>query len=121
MWNRQFITLCLILLAAGLVTAPIELLFPVYVEEALGKTVWFAALLRAVPIALGGLFALVGGALSDRLGRKSTLILGMTGALVVGVVFISKQPLLIWGGALLSGNCLRFPDSGWPIVSYQRR
>ena len=112
MWNRQFITLCLILLAAGLVTAPIELLFPVYVEEALGKTVWFAALLRAVPIALGGLFALVGGALSDRLGRKSTLILGMTGALVVGVVFISEQPLLIWGVLCYQGIASGFRIAG---------
>ena len=112
MWNRQFITLCLILLAAGLVTAPIELLFPVYVEEALGKTVWFAALLRAVPIALGGLFALVGGALSDRLGRKSTLILGMTGALVVGIVFISEQPLLIWGVLCYQGIASGFRIAG---------
>ena len=112
MWNRQFISLCLILLAAGLVTAPIELLFPVYVEDALGKTVWFAALLRAIPIALGGLFALVGGALSDRLGRKSTLILGMTGALVVGVVFISKQPLLIWGVLCYQGIASGFRIAG---------
>ena len=112
MWNRQFISLCLILLAAGLVTAPIELLFPVYVEEALGRTVWFAALLRAIPIALGGLFALVGGALSDRLGRKSTLILGMTGALVVGVVFISERPLLIWGVLCYQGIASGFRIAG---------
>ena len=121
MWNRQFISLCLILLAAGLVTSPIELLFPVYVEEILGKTVWFAALLRAIPIALGGLFALVGGALSDRLGRKSTLILGMTGALVVGVVFISKQPLLIWGVLCYQGIASGFRDGWWTIVSHQCR
>ncbi len=97
MWNRRFVSLCLILIAAGLVTAPTQLLLPVYVEDVLGKTVWFAAKLRAIPIALGGLFALVGGALSDRFGRKLTVILGLTGALVVGGVFISKQPLLILG------------------------
>ncbi len=112
MWNRQFIPLCLILLAAGLVTAPIELLFPVYVEDVLGKTVWFAALLRAVPIALGGLFALVGGAFSDRLGRKPTLILGMTGGLIVGVVFLSKQPLLILGILCYQGVASGFRTAG---------
>ncbi len=112
MWNRQFISLCLILLVAGLVTAPIELLFPVYVEDVLGKTVWFAALLRSIPITLGGLFALVGGAFSDRLGRKLTLILGMTGALVVGIVFISKQLLLIWGVLCYQGIASGFRIAG---------
>ena len=34
MWNHKFILLCLILFGAGVVTAPIELLFPVYVEDA---------------------------------------------------------------------------------------
>ena len=112
MWNRQFITLCLILVVAGAATAPIQLLFPVYVEDALGKTVFFAALLQVIPIALGGLFALVGGAFSDRLGRKSTLIIGMTGALVVGGVFISKQPLLIWGILCYQGIASGFRTAG---------
>ena len=81
MWNHRFVLLCVILLGVGAVTSPIELLFPVYVEDALGKSVWFAATLRAIQIGLGGLFALLGGALSDRFGRKLTLIIGMTGAL----------------------------------------
>ncbi|MCZ6677040.1 MAG: MFS transporter [Candidatus Poribacteria bacterium] len=115
MWNRNFILLCLILLASGLVTAPIELLFPVYVEDVekgLGRTVWDAALFRAMPIALGGLFALIGGVLSDRLGRKPTLIFGMTGALVVGIVFVSKQPLVILGILCYQGVASGFRTAG---------
>jgi MFS family permease len=112
MLNRRFVSLCLILFLSALVTAPIHLLFPVYIEDALKQTVFFAALLRAVPIGLGGLFALVGGAFSDRLGRKPTLIIGMTGALITGIVFVSKQPLLILAALCYQGVASGFQTAG---------
>ncbi|MEC8840162.1 MAG: hypothetical protein VX432_01090, partial [Candidatus Poribacteria bacterium] len=70
MWNPKFVLLCLLLFLTGVVVAPIQFFFPIYVEEELGKMVWHAALLRAIPIALGGFFALIGGGLCDRFGKK---------------------------------------------------
>ena len=112
MWNRQFVFLSLILLGEGIVTSPIQLLFPVYVVHALGESARYAAMLRALPILLGGVFALVGGVFSDRVGRKQTLILGMTGALVVGGVFITQQPLLILGILCYQGIASGFRTAG---------
>ena len=112
MWNHRFVLLCVILLGVGAVTSPIELLFPVYVEDALGKSVWFAATLRAIQIGLGGLFALLGGALSDRFGRKLTLIIGMTGALVLGGVFTTQQTLLILGCLCYQGVTFGIKTAG---------
>lgn len=112
MWNHKFILLCLILFGAGVVTAPIELLFPVYVEDALGESAWFTARLKAIPILLGGLFALVGGVLSDRFGRRRTLIVGMTGALVAGAVFITRNPLIILGILCYQGVASGFKTAG---------
>ena len=95
MWNQKFILLCLILFGIGVVTAPIQLLFPVYIEDELGESPWFTARgYKRYQYCWGGVFALAGGMLSDRLlGRRRTLIVGMTGALIAGAVFITRNPL----------------------------
>ena len=73
------------------------MLFPVYAERILKETALFAALLRALPIGLGGVSALIGGTLSDRFGRKPTILIGMTGAVVVGVDFSRHKRLCFFG------------------------
>ena len=95
MWTRKFVFLCLLLFLTGIVVAPIQFFFPIYVEEKLRKMVWHAAVLRAIPIAIGGLFALVGGGLCDRFGKKMTFLLGMTGSIIVGGVFVVKLDIII--------------------------
>ena len=95
MWNPKFVSLCLLLFLTGIIVAPIQFFFPIYVEEELGKMVWHAAVLRAVPIAIGGLFALIGGGLCDKFGKKMTFLIGMTGSIVVGGVFVVKLDIII--------------------------
>lgn len=97
MWNRGFLTLCIIVFVVGLITGPVHLFFPVYTKEVLGENELFAALLRAIPIGLGGITALIGGTLSDRFGRKPTVLIGMTGAVVIGSLFTTEIPLFILG------------------------
>ncbi|HIO78413.1 TPA: MFS transporter, partial [Candidatus Poribacteria bacterium] len=95
MWNPKFVSLCLLLFLTGVTVAPIQFFFPIYVEEGLGKMVWHAAILRAIPIAIGGFFALIGGGLCDRFGKKMTFLIGMTGSIVVGGVFVVKLDIII--------------------------
>ena len=88
------------------------MLFPVYAETILGQTALFAALLRALPIALGGISALIGGTLSDRFGRKPTILIGITGAVVVGALFTTKTPLFLWGILCYEGIASGFKTAG---------
>ena len=112
MWSRGFILLCAIVFVVGLVTGPIQMLFPVYAETILEETALFAALLRALPIGLGGLSALIGGTLSDRFGRKPAILIGMTGAVVVGALFTTETPLFIWGILCYEGIASGFKTAG---------
>lgn len=104
--------LCLVVFVIGLVTGPVLMLFPVYAEEILEEDALFAALLRALPIGLGGISALIGGSLSDRFGRKLTLLLGMTGAIAVGGLFTTQTPLFIWGILCYEGIASGFKTAG---------
>ena len=88
------------------------MLFPVYAERILEETALFAALLRALPIGLGGISALVGGTLSDRFGRKPTLLIGMTGAVVIGGLFTTQTPLFLWGILCYEGIASGFKTAG---------
>jgi MFS family permease len=112
MWSRGFILLCAIVFVFGLVTGPVQMLFPVYAESILGKSALFAALLRALPIGLGGISALVGGTLCDRFGRKPTVLVGMTGAVVVGALFTTEIPLFLWGILCYEGIASGFKTAG---------
>ena len=88
------------------------MLFPVYAETILEETALFAALLRAVPIGLGGISALIGGTLCDRFGRKPTILIGMTGAIVIGALFTTETPLFIWGILCYEGIASGFKTAG---------
>ncbi len=112
MWTRGFISLCLIVFVIGLITGPVHLFFPVYAESVLGENPFFAGLLRAIPIGLGGITALIGGTLSDRFGRKPTLLIGMTGAVVIGGLFTTHIPLFIWGILCYEGIASGFKTAG---------
>lgn len=112
MWSRGFILLCAIVFVVGLVTGPVQMLFPVYAETVLKETALFAALLRALPIGLGGISALIGGTLSDRFGRKPAILIGMTGAVVVGGLFTTETPLFIWGILCYEGIASGFKTAG---------
>ena len=112
MWTRGFISLCLIVFVIGLITGPVHWFFPVYAEKVLGEKALFAGLLRAIPIGLGGITALIGGTLSDRFGRKPTLLIGMTGAVVIGGLFTTQIPLFIWGILCYEGIASGFKTAG---------
>lgn len=112
MWSRGFILLCAIVFVVGLVTGPVQMLFPVYAETVLEESALFAALLRALPIGLGGISALIGGTLCDRFGRKLTVLIGMTGAVVVGTLFTTQIPLFLWGILCYEGIASGFKTAG---------
>lgn len=105
--GRTFLSLCLVYFLSSFVTSPFSALFPVYVEADLERLPWFTGYLRALMLVLGGLFAVVSGRLCDLLGLKVTLLLGLGGSLLTGLVFRAADPLflslLIFGMGVAAG------------------
>jgi MFS family permease len=91
--GRAFIVLCVISFLSGFFTAPFGSLFPVYIDADLGEIPFYTGYLRAVMLALGGIFAVVAGRLCDLVGLKPILLLGLLGSVITGLVFQSSS---IW-------------------------
>ena len=94
--------LLLVQLAGGMMLSSQRTFFPVYVKE-LGHPAMLISSLAAARLAMGMVASLVGGTLSDLLGRKWTLLLGNLGFLVGSLLFLT--PSAGWIGVLwaLSG------------------
>jgi MFS family permease len=74
--------------------------FPIYLEEQLRYTTIAISIMVAVGQASGMVAALLGGGLSDSLGSKWVLALGLLGSLVASLLFQTGPPLMIavlWG------------------------
>ncbi len=103
LWSRAFVVLCGLSFLGGFATAPYHSLLPVYVDADLGRLAVFTGYLRAVALALGGIFAIVAGRLCDLLGLKVTLLLGLAGSAVTGLVFHTGDVLLLTLLTLVAG------------------
>ena len=92
--SRAFLALCLIYLLNSFLAAPFQALFPVYIEADLARPPGFTGYLRGLMLLLSGIFAVVAGRLCDRFGRKTTLMIGLVGSALTGLVFRTADP---WG------------------------
>ena len=95
--NRPIVTLLLLQLMGGMLLSPHFAFFPLYVQELGYSTIVIANLATAKQIA-GLIASLVGGTLSDSLGRKRTLLLGNMGYLLASCAFLFASPT--WIGVL---------------------
>jgi MFS family permease len=93
--RRAFAALCIVAFLNSFFVSPFSALFPVYIEADLGRLPLFTANLRALMLVLGGVFAVVAGRLCDTLGRKNTLLIGLAGSALTGLVFRTSEPALL--------------------------
>ena len=99
--------LLLVQLLAGAWTLSLMSFFPIYLEEQLRYAPVAIAGMVAVGQASGMFAALLGGGLSDTLGSKWVLVLGLLGGVVASLIFQSGVPLMVaalWGLAGASGS-----------------
>ncbi len=90
--SRAFIALCLVYFLNSFLSAPFSALFPVYIEADLARPSWFTGSLRALMLLLGGIFAVIAGRLCDAFGLKATLLIGLAGSALTGLVFRTTDP-----------------------------
>ena len=91
--SRTFLVLCLVYFLNSFLSSPFSALFPVYIEADLARPPWFTGYLRGLMLLLGGIFAVVAGRFCDRFGLKMTLIIGLAGSALTGLVFRTGDPV----------------------------
>ncbi len=89
--NRPTIALLALQLMSGMILAPHLAFFPLYVKD-LGYSVILIANIAAAKQVAGLIASLIGGTLSDSLGRKRTLLLGNIGYLLSSFAFLIVSP-----------------------------
>src|SRR5688572_29179127 len=88
---------------AGALGGPIRGLLPVYAESTLGQAPAFSSLLLSLLLVGAGIFAVVGGALSDRLGAKRTFAMGVLWLLPAAALFVFADPAVLLLFAAVAG------------------
>jgi len=89
--NRPIVALLAIQLMGGMMLSPHFTFFPLYIKGLGYSAITIANIVAAKQIA-GLIASLVGGTLSDSLGRKRTLLLGNLGYLLASFAFLSVSP-----------------------------
>jgi MFS family permease len=95
--NRPILALLALQLMGGMILAPQSTFFPLYIKD-LGYSAMLIANIATAKQVAGLISSLVGGTLSDSLGRKRTLLLGNVGYLLSSVAFLVVSPT--WIGLL---------------------
>lgn len=105
-------TLLLLQLLAGAWILPQGSFFPIYLEERLRYAPVFIAGMVALGQASGMVAALLGGGLSDALGSKRVLVLGLLGSAAASLVFQTRFPLFIAALWSVSGAAVSLQTLG---------
>ena len=101
--DRRFGLFLLLLFINGVVFGPFLPFLPVYVEEELNLSQTFTANFRTISLFLMATFVLLGGVLSDSLGPKKSMMLGLIGTPVAAAVFVIVNPGVLLGLAIYRG------------------
>lgn len=110
--GRAFYWLVAALVIGGVAGAPIRALLPAYVEGQVKAAPSFTSLLLAIQLGVGGIFALAGGSLSDRLSRRTIVLLGVPSAIPGALLFATHDPVYLVPMAVVWGVLTGFQASG---------
>jgi MFS family permease len=105
-------TLLLVQCLNGIVVSAQRYFFPIYVNDALGGTAVVASSLVSLAQATGMVAALMAGGLTDTLGRKWTLVLGLGGFVVSSIAFHARAPWLVAGLWVVNGLAMSLESLG---------
>ena len=101
--GRRFGLFLLLLFINGMVFGPFLPFLPAYVQEELNLSQTFTANFRTVSLFLMATFVLLGGVLSDSLGPKKSMLIGLVGTPFAAAIFIVGNPGILLGMAAYRG------------------
>lgn len=102
----------LMMLLSGIILMPQRSFFPIYVEEQLGFPAVLISTFVSLGLVLGMIASVVGGALSDTVSHKGTLVLGLLGFTLANLAYLSRAPGLVLAFWVLGGLGLGFHTLG---------
>lgn len=94
LWWGPVAVLFLAQFLSGVIASPQHSLLPVYMERDLFYGAMLISLLSSARQVLGMVASIVGGTLCDRIGRRMTFLLGLSGIIAGSVLFLLKSPFL---------------------------
>jgi MFS family permease len=92
-----------VMLLSGIIISPQRSFFPVYVEEELGLPAVLVSTFVSLGLVLGMIASVLGGALSDSVGHKGTLILGLLGLALANLAYLTRLPGLVLAVWIVGG------------------
>ena len=110
--DRRFGLFLLLLFINGMVFGPFLPFLPAYVQEELNLSQTFTANFRTVSLFLMATFVLLGGVLSDSLGPKKSMLIGLVGTPFAAAIFIVGNPGILLGMAAYRGISEGFLNGG---------
>jgi MFS family permease len=102
----------LVMLLSGIIISPQRSFFPIYVEEQLGLPAVLVSIFVSLGLVWGMIASVFGGALSDTVGHKGTLVLGLLGITLANLAYLSGVPWLVLAFWVLGGLGLGFHTLG---------
>ena len=99
-------------LASGIWYMPQLSFFPIYLEEELSLTPVLISTLVSLGQVAGMVSGVVSGVLSDALGSKWVLVLGLAGATVASLAFLTPYPAVVAALWLVNGMAVGFHTLG---------
>lgn len=106
------VPILLVQLVSGIWYMPQLSFFPIYLEEQLGLAPVLISTLVSIGQVAGMVSGIVSGVLSDFLGSKWVLVLGLIGATVASVAFVTPFPALVAALWVVNGMAVGFHTLG---------
>jgi len=120
LWSRWWPVILLlgVQLLGGMALSPQRAFIPVYLGEQLGYTAVTVSLCIAAGRVMGVVSSAFGGMLSDALGHRRTLVLGLVGFAVSSLTFLVPLPwlaVLLWAVSDLAAGFYTLGGQGYLI------
>ncbi|MAG37706.1 MAG: hypothetical protein CL878_15835 [Dehalococcoidia bacterium] len=112
LWTTRTVVFIGIIFAAGVAASPARALLAAYVDGFLRQPPRLTAAVTAIQMACSAVFALVGGIIADRAGRRATLLIGLALAISGAFLLVAQTPWHLLALAVVAGTSAGFVSTG---------
>ena len=112
LWTTGTIVFIGLIFAAGVASSPTQALLAAYVDGFLRQPPRLTAAVNAIKMACSAIFALVGGVVVDRVGRRAALVIGLILMISGAFHLVAETPWHLLALAVIAGISAGFFSTG---------